>query len=205
MALDTENALATLAEAKVHLGIAVADTDYDTMVENLLNGAAYFVNTFCNRQVKSRTHIEYYDGDGTPVLYVCHPPITGVAALYVSTDSPRVYGAAQELDSDYLLTDADAGLVRYLDGVFSKGMQTVKIEYTGGWDITTPTLPWDLRNAYLNLVKWEFERWKANRINYTQQTIQSITVNLQAETPPDVLDVLKRYRIAPRRGRYYGG
>jgi hypothetical protein len=196
--LDITNALATLADAKVHCGVKSDEATHDAMLENLLSTAASMANRLTRRLLLQRANVEYYDGDGSASLYLDNYPIASSPApiIYVSTDDPRDFTSAGNLiaAADQLI-EYDTGLIRLLEGTFAKGRHTAKISYTAGYSISgaTPTLPWDLRNAYLDLTRWLFERWKANRVGVTNQTVQGITTGFRSDIPEEIAAVFEAY------------
>jgi len=200
MALDTTNVLATLAEAKLHLGYSAVST-YDTMIENMMNAAAAWCNTRTNRLLMHRLLTEFYDGDGGTSLHLRNYPVTGSATfeLWLSSDDPRVYDSGTLVDADDIIKDDDIGLVRLQGEVLPEGARTVKAQYSAGFQIgSSLTLPWDLRHGFLELVRYWFEKWKSARTGITSTTVEGETIQYEKDVPKDIESIVDRYRRSPR-------
>ncbi len=72
MALDTVNALTTLATLKPYLRIASADSTYDTVLEIFVDGLSHEFNRQTKRELVARDRTDYYDSprNGGEVLYL---------------------------------------------------------------------------------------------------------------------------------------
>ncbi|HFD04718.1 MAG TPA: hypothetical protein ENJ25_01075, partial [Firmicutes bacterium] len=73
MALDTDNALTTLDDAKTWCG--VNNTDYDTLLTDFINSVSWQFNSFTNRKLKARDITAQYDGDGSNVMVLPEYPV----------------------------------------------------------------------------------------------------------------------------------
>ncbi len=189
MAIDNINALVDLGNIKSYLGIAETDTEFDTDLDHLIDAVSWYFNNETNRKLKARDYAaEYYDGDGSDTLYVENYPINSITHLYIDTE--RAYGADDEiLAADYMIYK-DMGKIIVEDTVFSKGNQSVKLEYNGGY----ATIPYDLENACKEMVAFLFKRDKAgNRIGVKSLSVEGGSENYVTNMPDTVKQVLRRF------------
>jgi len=108
MALDTVNALVSLADAKAFLKISAASED--TVIENMINRASAFANDYTQRLLLSRVNTDYYDGDGTGTLILNQYPVTALSNLYDDVDRAFGAGTAINVSTDVVL-DNNNGLI----------------------------------------------------------------------------------------------
>jgi hypothetical protein len=89
MALDTGNALVTLAETKSYLG-ATSSTSNDGRITRLINSVSNRFNLETKRKLKSRSLTEFYDGNGGNTLWTNEFPIVSVSTnIAITVDSDR--------------------------------------------------------------------------------------------------------------------
>jgi len=103
-------ALTTLTKLKAYLG--VGDTDDDTLLENLIDRATAFCESYCDRKIRERDFYEWHDGTNDRRIRVDNWPISriyqvssGVAnALSVSaTDSTDLSNSVSLVNDSLLL------------------------------------------------------------------------------------------------------
>ncbi len=208
MSLKTDIALCTLAELKTFLD--VSDTTDDARLELVINAVSQFLNQRTNRHLLLQATItEFHDGDGSDTLYLRNYPVTtavGSLDIKVDTDSPRAWGAATAIDTDSLVLDADLGMVRYLDGTFAAGPQTVRAIYAAGYG-QTGTLQEDaadLFRAALDLCGWIWNV-EADKIRRAVTlSVQGISMSLTRDKAMSayVEQVAKNYRRPSYRHRH---
>ena len=135
------NALCTRNEVKDFLGLQAAGNDIDDFVNQTINRISTLFESYCHRKFMSASYTEYHDSDGDSWIFPKNTPVTVITAIYEDEDWD--FGADTEIDStEYKLADENS---IFYDGVFTKGPQSLKIEYTGGY--TSSTLPEDLKQA----------------------------------------------------------
>jgi uncharacterized phiE125 gp8 family phage protein len=194
--MDTANALVTLNEVKEYLRVKNS-SDYDEIIEMLIDGVSHKCNSYTNRLLVSRELTEYYDGNGKNYLFLNQYPVTSdkdEIEIYVDTD--REYGDDTKVDASEIIIDSNKGKITLEETAFSSGAQTVKVVYTGGYTVTgTVTLPYDLREAVRKQIKFEFTKWKENREGRPRITIDVGTDELiEEDLLPEVVSVWNRYR-----------
>lgn len=186
MAIDTVNSLITLAEAKTWA--QVTSTEYDSVLENLIDGVSWRFNKYTGRDLKARDRTDYYDGDGTDVLYVDNFPINSISTIY--NDSDLEYGADTEV-TEYIYYST-TGMIILEDDNFYDYNQAVKIVYNAGYSV----IPYDLKKACKDQVKYEFYQWKNNQEGVTSVSLGGETVTKQEIDGmlPQVVKVLDLYK-----------
>jgi len=150
-------ALATLANAKVYLGIA--DTTWDPVLEMLIDAVSEQFNSYTDRVLLNATYTALLlDGNGKEILYLPNAPITTLTSVY-ENDNLLTEGST----ADFIKYAAEGYLYR-VDGHWAEGQQNIKITYTAGYVVvTTPTIPKDLQMAvYLQVaLLWKEQKTKA--------------------------------------------
>lgn len=123
-----------LTEIKAYLRISADDTDYDELLDNMIDHVSGLVNCYCNREFFADDFTEYYDGCGESVLYVANPPINSTeSTIEVYDDLSRNYGINTQIDSTTIIVYPKEGKIA-LDGLsFMRGKRNIKVSYNGGY------------------------------------------------------------------------
>jgi hypothetical protein len=85
-------ALTTLTSVKTQGGIAIGDTGRDAQLRSLIDGVTSLVKQHLNRDLESTNYVEYYSGNGTPLLLLNQYPVTAVSLVCV--DDQGYFGTA---------------------------------------------------------------------------------------------------------------
>jgi len=203
LVLDETNSLITLEDLKEYLADLATDElvtggERNEELEHIINAVSGYCNTRTHRKLKTRENTEYYDGDGTDVLFVDNYPITSTAAtISIWNDVDRDYGDNEKIDAEDIIIYADDGIIKLEEDVFSKGYQSVKITYTAGYTLTageTHTIPGDLSMAVKMMCAklWSLKQDKtfvASSINAGNASASFF----ERWIPPFADEVLKRY------------
>jgi len=132
------NALCSRANVKDFLQIQTVSNDIDDNINETINRVSTMFETYCGRTFKSASFTEYHDG-GSSFIFPKNTPITSITSI--SEDSSWAWAAASIISSSsYRITDSNS---IYYDGIFSSGIQSIKLIYTGGYT----TLPQDIVQA----------------------------------------------------------
>ena len=152
MALDTTNALVSLAEAKTFLKISASSED--SVIEDFINRASIWANDYTGRRLKSRSNSDVYDGDGSDILLLRDYPVNAVTLLQI-VDEP----VPLIIYEDFSL-NAENGIIKTKNGrMITKGFQNVTITYTAGY--STP--PETIKEAVLLYVGHLYRRQYADQ------------------------------------------
>lgn len=164
----TGNELTTLANVREYLGIDDAQTDDDTLLQNLITRESAAIEKECNRTFGDATYTEYHDGDGTDTVMLKQYPVNSITSIHDDTD--RDYDSDTLIDSDDYVYDSDSGIVQ-LDGFsFVPGRQNVKVVYNAGYT----TIPTDLEQACIMRVAIRYLQGKANINAFDSDNIERI-------------------------------
>ncbi len=156
MALDTANALVSLAEAKTFLKISASSED--SVIEDFINRASIWANDYTGRRLKSRSNSDVYDGDGSDILLLRDYPLVSITDLRI--DDGSYSGAPPQTTSDDYTLNLPSGLIKLKNGVlFVKGFQNVDITYTAGYT----TAPETVKEAVLLYVGHLYRRQYADQ------------------------------------------
>lgn len=156
MALDTTNALVSLAEAKTFLKISASSED--SVIEDFINRASIWANDYTGRRLKSRSNSDVYDGDGSDLLLLRDYPLVSITDLRI--DDGSYSGAPPQTTSDDYTLNLPSGLIKLKNGVlFVKGFQNVAITYTAGYT----TAPETVKEAVLLYVGHLYRRQYADQ------------------------------------------
>lgn len=152
MALDTTNALVSLAEAKTFLKISASSED--SVIEDFINRASIWANDYTGRRLKSRSNSDVYDGDGSDILLLRDYPVNAVT-LFQIVDEP----VPLIIYEDFSL-NAENGIIKTKNGrMITKGFQNVDITYTAGYT----TAPETVKEAVLLYVGHLYRRQYADQ------------------------------------------
>ena len=159
------NALTTLQDVKLELGISSTDVSNDRYLENLINAASAQIESFLQRNLSKVTaYQETVPGYGNYRITVSRTPVLSVTSVeMIETATPPVYYAF-DID-DLIVENANAGLL-YLpsgwpwtapltrtikpDPISGQEWPSIRVTYDGGYDLpasATPTLPADIQRA----------------------------------------------------------
>jgi hypothetical protein len=124
--------LTTLATVKAFKN--VTGTGHDAELARLIALVDQFCREYCNRALEPATFTEYHSlRAGQPMVLVKNPPVASITTIH--DDPDRVYGADTLLvnNTDYVLENEDAGLVRFDEHSTTGGIRNLKIVYVGGF------------------------------------------------------------------------
>jgi len=191
VALDTDNNLIDLEDAKTAIGIDLGDRTQDNKLHQLINGASWAANSITKRKLKSRTLTEHYSGDGTNELFTNQYPITTLTSVH--DDLARAYGSDTLVDSDDLaiMPNDLAYKIVYDGGAFSKGIKNLKVVYIAGYI----TIPWDLAQAVIEIVMFGWNQRDKGYLGVISQQLADGSIQLAAaDMPKSAKDILNIYK-----------
>lgn len=192
MALDSTVALTTLEKAKVHLQIPSSRTENDAKIEQFINAASRFCETYCDRKFVEQTYTEYFSGRRHDVIMPRQWPISSVTSLKIS--QTRNWADAQALvDPDnYEIGDDDSTI--FYDGFFPRGKKNVQLVSTCGYS----TIPYDLEHACLQLIEWWYRHNERGDIGRNSKSKGDESMGIADQVPPHIriiLDLYKRVEV----------
>lgn len=150
--------ITTVPRCKSFRGIPGDNQEHDAELARIITAVQEWLEEECDRSFDQGTVTEYYHGDHwRDRLLLARPPIVSITNIW--DDPARAYTTPISA-TKYAIDDADAGLIRLLDGLtFSAGLRNIKITYVGGF----ATMPADLEQAAIELV-WACREKGANNL-----------------------------------------
>ena len=188
---DTDNALLATTDAAEYLG-STGSTGGWYKINDLINAAAQRFNAETGRLLKSRSHTEYYDGNGTASLYLNHWPISSTT-ITITIDADRAFTSTGDVvTSTDVMLSTELGLVR-LDGhTFETGEKNVKVEYSAGYSTAAA---FDLVLASKEMVQLMWNRMdKKDLIGVRSESFEGGSRAYETDLPWSVKKVLDMYR-----------
>lgn len=193
-------ALATLADVKIRYKCDLARTTEDAVIAQSLDAALEFIARYTAIPREPTQYQETHDGP-RDTLILAHGPVAASPAPVVrhSLSVPRDWSDATIVSADLYVVDAQAAVVRRIDGLLFGGdrerrhaVACVRVDYTAGY--AEDDVPDDLRDAAIVLCALG---WKGNDyvgISGMRGPDGQITRYDYDRLPRDVRDVLDRYR-----------
>lgn len=184
--LDTDNALVTLGSVKSFVGSADSE---DELMQSIINQASWRANKETDRELLARAQTEYYNGDGSNLLITRNSPINSITAIYM--DSDREFGSDTLVDSDNYQIDPDTEAAIWFTGtVLITGIKVIKLQYNAGYS----TVPWDLREAVIELILYWYKEIMDKRIGVESRGIEGRSQSFSHKVPEDILDTFWNYK-----------
>lgn len=182
--------LIVLADLKTRLEITANNTNYDTVLGNLILAA----EKFTARRLLKRTIIEspgegeeiteYRDGDNGEVLYTREYPIISIEELLV--DGSEVPARDTVTGTGYVIQNADLGVIKLVGYCFYEGVQNIELTYLPGW----ATVPDEIIEAAYRIASalWN----QKGLVGIENQSIETLTQKITA-----IIDQTTRDLVAP--------
>jgi hypothetical protein len=185
--------MVTLEDCRDFLGIT--DGSKDNALILLINAVTQDAKSHCNRTFKGTSYTsEAYTGSGSPFLITKQAPITTVTSLVAEPNGAALTAGALY---DYVIEDADAGIIRLTNGIFIPNVHGVTLSYTAGW----ATLPADLYYSALEAVSFRLTEKEQNRVGVQSvTTVDGITTYTTSPYPQHIIGVWNRYVRGGRVG-----
>lgn len=196
------NSLASVAEAVEYLDQPDVPPERDKrLIENLINRASTRIESYLDRDLKTGSVTEFYDGEGTATQYLRRFPEITLTSLNI--DSDRDFTASTEIPTTDIVVDSERGTLRFAPktsgprAVFNIGVKNVKVVYTGGYS----ALPEDLKLACLLLVARSFMRVRQGAEGIVSESVAGYSASYEGITresgfPLEVLNLIAPYRRA---------
>jgi hypothetical protein len=133
-------ALVTDAEVNAYLG--TTDQTYEKEIASASKRIEGMIGP-----VIHTAFTEYHDGEGDDLIFTKYRPIKDASVMVTDT-----------LDSSTVPTDEytvypGEGMIRRIAGVWAKGFRRWKVDYTAGYCVDVTTVPDDIKEATLMLIK----------------------------------------------------
>lgn len=138
--------LTTLDAVKDFGGLKGSTSEVDDVIEDLITRVTESFHSYCDvKQFKQKTYTEYYDGNGTDLLFPYNTPLISVTEINICSD--WLWGSdTTTAPTDYRIVNNSYIILK--DTYFTSGSQNVKVKYSAGYE----TIPNDLIQACIEEV-----------------------------------------------------
>lgn len=190
------NALTTLQDVKLELGISSTDVSSDRYLASLINSSSSQIESFLNRKLQKQTgKVERLSGYGNYTLVLSLTPVLTLTSVeIISSYTPILF--PYDIN-DIEIKDADAGLVYYRSGwpwtaprppgTIARDPRpgqewpVIEVTYDGGYDLpasATQTLPYDIQRACTLAVASDYRKRGLDR-DIKSQKLMSYSVSYE--------------------------
>lgn len=190
------NALTTLARVKLRLNIPTLTTTWDTLIENLINGATAFIEGETGRSFKSATVTnELYSLDfGQTLVTLRRWPVASISTIEYRTGSVGSPTWVAVPANDYeLIGDGKQGVLKIYNGIW--GPNCLRVTYVAGYviDFTTEAnhLPQELSDLCERLAAARFKKRESE--GKDQESAQEVSITWSKGLNDDDKALIRRY------------
>ncbi len=217
-------ALTTLTSVKTQGGIAFGDTSRDAQLRSLIDAMTSLVKQHLNRDLESTNYIEYYSGNGTPLLLLNQYPVTAVSrvclddlgyfgsvpggfapslnlvegvdfALMSGTNGHGSSGFLRRIGSTWRRPPARAlGVLSNLPGIPNGNIQ---VEYTAGFVVIPPAITMAVNALILKQASQASFGGAASQMGYEDAHISLFSPRDASALLGSVESILANYRSIP--------
>lgn len=194
-------ALTTTSRVKDRLGMS--ESNNDTVIDRLINGATEFIEGETRRRFAETTYTdEVYSisDNGIRFLILRNAPVSSITRIQHRTGTKSSPSWTDFLSDNYFLEgDGESGVVQFF-GDLPKGPNTVRATYTAGYKInfsnagdnSTHTLPHDLSEFCERLVERMFRR--INSEGKDQESFDGGSISWSRQLTAIDKEVIARYQ-----------
>ena len=217
-------ALTTLTSVKTQGGIAVSDTSRDAQLRSLIDAVTSVVKQHLNRDLESTDYVEYYSGNGTPVLLLNQHPVTAVSlvcvddlgyfgtapggfapalnlvegvdfALMSGANGPGSSGFLRRIGTTWHRPPARAfGVLSNLPGIPNGNIQ---VQYTAGFQVIPPAIAMAVNALILKQASQASLGGAASEMGYEDAHISFFSSTDAATLIGSIESTLAHYRSIP--------
>jgi len=195
--------ICTLSDVRDRLGIAVADTDNDTAIAQLITNLESLFNAYCNRQLilNSTDATQYYTGQGAR-LQLLRYPIVSVTSIKVAYDYDFDSATALTANTDYrIIAGGLTGILFRMYIPWESAEDSIQIIYKAGYCAAGQSpaddefaMPGDLREACIEQTTFLFKRRDDIGLSSVGMDGGSFSKFAPMDLLPMVKKTLDRYR-----------
>ena len=199
MADTTDTALALISLSEMATYLKVTGTTEDAVLSNLIDEVSAICNNYTGRYLLTKTHTEYYNGNGGYKLILRNYPIRSVTSLHIG-DANRSFTAAYAVTvADDVLVQKEAGILELWNNQseYYKARANIKVVYSAGYNLATtaPLVPYDLQLAVKKFVAYHYMNYDKKKHNVQSETIGANTVSfISKDIPDEVRATLNKYK-----------
>ncbi len=217
-------ALTTLTSVKAQAGIVVGDTSRDVQLRALIDGVTSLVKHQLNRDLETLDYIEYYSGDGSPLLMLNQYPVSAVSLVCV--DDAGYFGeAAGGFASSLNLVDGvdyalmsgagghgSTGILRRIGTTWHRALSrargvlgnlpgipngNIKVHYTAGFTVIPPAISMAVNALILKQASLASIGGAASQMSYEDASLSFFAPSEAAKLFGSIESTLANYRSIP--------
>lgn len=186
--------LVTLAEIKGYRGIT--GTEHDEELTRLSQVVQASLEVMVGRKFDRKSNqVDLFSPNGLRAdVLLSRPPVRAIASVHM--DATRVFAAGSLVaSSSYVLVDAEAGIVVFTGSPPSEGIQTLRVEYDGGFLVNDPEVG-PVKQIIIEQVWALREKGVNNLIGVRSRSVADGSVQyVNLELSQDQERMLSRYRL----------
>jgi hypothetical protein len=185
--------LISLANVKAFKNIT--EHQHDDELSRLIPVVQAFIETYCERAFEQQAGIvEYHSTDpGQTRVLLRRPPVSVVTTIH--DDPARVYGSSTVVAAaDYVLTNAEAGIVTFVQARGSGGVSNLKVVYTGGYAAGSDTLAL-IEQAALELMWLARDKGDMALLGLSTKSIADSSMTFRNDWPAGVQTILDLHHL----------
>jgi hypothetical protein len=193
--------LTSLSNIKALLNIT--DNSKDTLLTQLANACTGIIQRYCSLDFEVNTYSGAFNGTGNSSFEMPRYPIISVQSLtifeQVINPAPDSLHTGYVFDKDMLYIQGGGSLIpptySFWDGVFTKGLQNIKVMWTAGY----AAIPYELDWACAQLSAYKYRG--LDRIGVKTHNLNGFETEglITDEIPDEIKVIINRYR---RTGAY---
>lgn len=177
--------LTTLADLKLWLQIAPANTSQDALLTDLIGSASDYIQTWLNRTIAIQAYSEARDGKDQDVMLFANYPVSAVSAVQVG--SVVVPASPDGIQPGYVFDTTR--LILLGSYAFARGRMNCKFGYTAGY----ATTPREIQRACNEMIGLRFKN--KDRIGVSSKTLANEVIAFsQGDMTDNIEQVLQNYK-----------
>jgi len=178
----------TLQSFKTYKSISQSNDSEDTMLAQVLESSALFIENYCGRTFDPDNQTTEYSAATTGKIFLNNYPII-MAQVSTSEDGGKTYTVATEYE-DYFIGEDYILMNYYVEPAISHN--AIKITYSGGFENGWPS---DIEQAVYDLTEYfrkaEYNPKSSLGTNMVERTNKDTDIT---KLPDHILRVLNNYR-----------
>ena len=130
-------AFIAIDDIKTEIGMDLADTTYDSLLNNLSSAVIDLLDRLTNRTWVETEHTEYHNGaECYNIVLLKNYPVKSKAFVTLYDDPDWEYGNDTLIDAEDFQVDLERGIIYYNSRFFACN-QNIKVVYTAGYTDTS--------------------------------------------------------------------
>lgn len=183
----------TLTNAKAFKN--VTEDTHDEELSRLIPVVQAFIESYCERTFEVATGLIDYvtTAPGQRLILLRRPPVVSITSIY--DDPLRAYGASTLVAAtDYVVTNAEAGILELTRDLSTGGLNNLKITYSGGYAASSQTLTL-MEQAAIELMWLARDKGDQALLGLSSRSIADSSIVVRNDWPAGVQAILDLHRL----------